>query len=102
LIGPAGLFWLKQHRDPAIVDQQQDGLDIAFLGLLFLTSITGLMLLALRNTVAMAPLLLIHLNVVLALFLTMPYGKFVHGIYRSAALLRSAFERATAAKQHSK
>jgi hypothetical protein len=26
-------------------------------------------------------------------FVTLPYGKFVHGIYRSAALLRYALER---------
>jgi citrate/tricarballylate utilization protein len=69
-------------------------MDVAFLGLLFLTSVTGLMLLALRETVAMGPLLLIHLGVVLALFLTLPYGKFVHGIYRSLALIRYAAEQA--------
>jgi len=94
LIGPAGLYWLKQQRDPAIADSTQDGMDVAFLALLFLTSVTGIMLLALRETVAMGALLLIHLGVVLALFLTMPYGKFVHGLYRFAALLRYASERA--------
>lgn len=93
LIGPSGLYWLKQQRDPAIADAQQDGMDVAFLALLFLTSVTGLLLLALRQTVAMAPLLLIHLGIVLALFITLPYGKFVHGLYRSAALLRYALER---------
>ena len=34
----------------------------------------------------MPVLLAIHLGVVLALFLTLPYGKFVHGIYRYLAL----------------
>ena len=29
----------------------------------------------------------------MALFLTLPYGKFAHGIYRSAALLKWAIER---------
>ena len=61
--------------------------------LLFLTSLTGLLLLAFRATPAMGTLLAIHLGVVLALFLVMPYGKFVHGIYRSAALVRYALER---------
>ena len=93
LIGPAGLYLLKQRRDPAIADSRQDGMDTAFLLLLFLTSATGLLLLALRQTVAMGPLLVIHLGFVLALFLTMPYGKFVHGLYRFAALLRYAAER---------
>jgi citrate/tricarballylate utilization protein len=32
--------------------------------------------------------------VVFALFITMPYGKFVHGIYRFAALMRYAREHA--------
>jgi citrate/tricarballylate utilization protein len=36
----------------------------------------------------MGLLLVVHLGVVLALFLTLPYGKFVHGIYRGVALLR--------------
>jgi len=92
LIGPAGLYWLKRRRDAAIVDTKQDGMDISFLALLFLTSLTGLLLLVLRETTAMGTLLRIHLGIVLGLFLTLPYGKFVHGIYRSAALVRSVLE----------
>jgi len=47
----------------------------------------------LRETTAMGPLLALHLGAVFALFITMPYGKFVHGIYRFAALMRYAQER---------
>jgi citrate/tricarballylate utilization protein len=61
--------------------------------MLFLTSLTGLLVLALRETSAMGVLLAIHLGVVLALFLSMPYGKFVHGLYRYAALVKYAAER---------
>jgi len=50
-------------------------------------------LLLLRETAAMGPLLALHLGVVFALFITMPYGKFVHGIYRFVALVRYARER---------
>jgi citrate/tricarballylate utilization protein len=46
-----------------------------------------------RDTLAMGPLLALHLGVVFALFITMPYGKFVHGIYRYVALVRYARER---------
>ena len=92
LIGPAGLYALKRRRDTAIVDIKQDSMDICFLALLFLSSLTGLLLLVLRETSAMGALLRIHLGVVLGLFLTLPYGKFVHSIYRSAALVRSALE----------
>ena len=41
----------------------------------------------------MALWLAVHLGVVMALFLTLPYGKFAHGIYRSAALLKCAIEK---------
>jgi citrate/tricarballylate utilization protein len=94
LIGPLGLYSLKRRRDSSIADPQQDGGDVSFLALLFLTSFTGLLLLVLRESAAMGVLLRVHLGVVLGLFLTLPYGKFVHGIYRSAALLRAAHETA--------
>jgi len=69
-----------------------DGLDRAFLVLLLLTGASGLMLLALRHQAVMGVLLIVHLGIVLALFLTLPYGKLVHGLYRAAALLRYARE----------
>jgi citrate/tricarballylate utilization protein len=94
LIGPTGLFLLRQRRDPELRDSAQSGLDVSFIALLFLTSISGLLLLVLREHAAMGPLLIAHLGIVLALFVTLPYGKFVHGIYRAAALLKSAFEEA--------
>jgi citrate/tricarballylate utilization protein len=92
LIGPAGLYWLRRGRDEALTDPAQQGLDRGFIVLLLLTSATGLLLLALRETGVMAALLAVHLGVVLALFVTLPYGKFVHGGYRFAALLRNAVE----------
>jgi citrate/tricarballylate utilization protein len=93
LVGPAGLAWLKRRRDPDLADPAQRGMEAGFLALLFLTSLTGLALLALRETRAMGIVLVAHLGVVLALFATMPYGKFVHALYRLAALLRFHMER---------
>ena len=93
LVGPAGLLTEKWKRDPALVDKQSFGMDVAFLAMLFLTGLTGMALLLWRETPAMGPLLALHLGVVFALFITMPYGKFVHGIYRFAALVRYARER---------
>jgi citrate/tricarballylate utilization protein len=93
LVGPAGLLWLKGIRDPALSGARQTGMDVAFLVLLLLVSVTGLMLLALRETAAMGVLLAAHLGVVMALFITLPYGKFVHAVYRFAALVRYHLER---------
>ena len=98
LIGPAGLLVLHQQRHPLQGDPQQKPMDLAFIALLFFTSLTGLALLFLRDTSAMAVLLAVHLGVVMALFLTMPYGKFAHGMYRSAALLKSAIEKRQASR----
>ena len=83
----------KWKRDPALVDEQRTGMDVAFIAMLFLTSLTGMALLLLRDSAAMGPLLALHLGVVFSLFITMPYGKFVHGIYRYVALVRYARER---------
>jgi citrate/tricarballylate utilization protein len=93
LIGPVGLLVAKQRHDPALADQARAGMDAAFILMLFLTSLTGLALLLLRDTAAMGPLLAVHLGFVFALFITLPYGKFVHGIYRFVALVRYARER---------
>ena len=93
LIGPAGLLWLNLRRDPAAGDATQRPMDRGFIALLLLTSGTGLELMAWRDSGAMALLLSVHLGVVMALFATLPYGKFAHGIYRSAALLKSAIEK---------
>ena len=93
LVGPAGLLWLNLRRDPLHGDPRQRPMDRAFLMLLFLVSLTGLALLAGRETGAMAALLVVHLGTVMALFLTLPYGKFAHAAYRVAALLKYATER---------
>jgi citrate/tricarballylate utilization protein len=68
-------------------------MDEAFLWMLLLTGGTGLVLLVLRATPLMGILLAIHLGVVLALFLALPYGKFVHAAHRLAALIRHAHEQ---------
>ncbi|MDN4017189.1 tricarballylate utilization 4Fe-4S protein TcuB [Zwartia panacis] len=93
LIGPIGLLTLNLKRSPLHGDAAQKPMDRGFIALLFLTSLTGLALLIWRDTGAMALLLAIHLGVVMALFLTMPYGKFAHGFYRCAALLKSSIEK---------
>lgn len=92
VIGPVGLYAAKRRRFADLVDAAR-GMDVAFLAMLFATGLTGLALLAFRATPAMGTLLAIHLGFVFAFFLTMPYGKFVHGLYRFGALVRYAMER---------
>ncbi len=93
LIGPVGLLRAKLRRNPTLRDPASFGMETAFIAMLFLTGLTGLLLLALRETPAMGLSLAVHMGVVFALFLTMPYGKFVHGLYRFGALVRYAIER---------
>jgi citrate/tricarballylate utilization protein len=93
LIGPLGLWKQKSNRDPALRSDKRASMDQAFLLMLFLTSLTGFAVLLLRTTPLLGLTLALHLGVVLVLFLTLPYGKFVHGIYRFLALVRAAQER---------
>ena len=93
LLGTVGLFTLNLRRHPQHGDAAQKPMDLGFIALLFFTSLSGLALWLARGTPALAALLAIHLGVVMALFATLPYGKFAHGIFRTAALLRHAVEK---------
>lgn len=93
VIGPLGLMRAKRKRNPDMVDRSKYGMETAFLAMIGLTGLTGLLLMVLRESPAMSIALAIHLGVVFALFLTMPYGKFVHGFYRFGALALYAAER---------
>lgn len=93
LLGTAALFRLNLKRHPQHGDAAQKPMDLGFIALLFFTSLTGLALWLARGTPALAALLAIHLGVVMALFATLPYGKFAHGIFRTASLLRHAVEK---------
>jgi len=94
--GAAGLFWLKLAGDHEPQAGRLLGADAGLLLLLMLIGVTGLLLLAVRATGAMGVTLAVHLGFVLALFATMPYSKFVHGVYRMGALIRHAIERSGA------
>ncbi|MCM2347690.1 tricarballylate utilization 4Fe-4S protein TcuB [Acidovorax soli] len=92
-LGTAGLWRLNLRRHPLHGDAAQKPMDRGFIALLFLTATSGLALWLVRGTPALALLLCLHLGAVMALFATMPYGKFAHGIFRTAALLRHAVEK---------
>jgi citrate/tricarballylate utilization protein len=92
IVGPAGLLWLKRSPAVDLSDREQVRMDTVFLVLLLLTSITGFLLLFLRESSWMGVTLAVHLGIVLGAFLTAPYGKFVHGPYRFVALVKNAAE----------
>ena len=93
VVGTVGLLWLNLRRHPLQGDVAQKPMDRGFIALLFFAAASGLALTILRASGALALLLAIHLGTVMALFATLPYGKFAHGVYRSAALLKWAIEK---------
>ena len=92
IVGPIGLLYLNLRRHPLHGDAAQKTMDRGFIASLLAISISGLLLLALRETPYMGITLCIHLGFVMGFFLMMPYGKFAHGIFRSASLLKNAIE----------
>jgi citrate/tricarballylate utilization protein len=95
-VGAAGLIAVKARSDPEPESSRMIAMDYAFLAMLEAVALTGLLLLAFRSTAAMGSLLAVHLGAVAALFITAPYGKFVHFIYRSIALVKNAAEQRVA------
>ncbi|PUE11532.1 tricarballylate utilization protein TcuB [Limnohabitans sp. T6-5] len=92
-LGTAGLFKLKLQRHPEQGDAAQKPMDLGFIALLFLISVSGLGLWLARGHASMPTWLAVHLGAVMALFTTLPYNKFAHGIFRTASLLRHAVEK---------
>ena len=93
IAGTTGLLYLKWRSDHNPAGETMLNMDLAFLLLLFLTSFSGMLLLIFRETSAMGTLLAVHLATVAALFITAPYGKFAHVMYRYAALVLYASEQ---------
>jgi citrate/tricarballylate utilization protein len=92
-VGTAGLGWLRWRRDPRHAVPEQRAMDWGLVALLFLIAVSGLALPFLRAHPALPTVLCLHLGAVLAFFATAPYGKFAHGAYRAAALLKWAIEK---------
>jgi citrate/tricarballylate utilization protein len=92
IAGTIGLLWLKWRSDARPAAAKMLSSDYAFLATLNLVSVTGMLVLMLRETSLLGPILVVHLGTVAGLFLTMPYGKFVHFLYRYAALVQNRLE----------
>ncbi|HEU5296426.1 MAG TPA: tricarballylate utilization 4Fe-4S protein TcuB [Burkholderiaceae bacterium] len=92
-IGSAWLGWLYRVRHPLHREPSQAGMDIGFIALLFVVATSGLALALARTTSTMPLLLSLHLAAVMVLFVTLPYGRFAHGVYRVGALVKWSIEK---------
>jgi citrate/tricarballylate utilization protein len=92
IIGTGGLIFYKVRSDLDPSATETRGMDYVFLFTLGLTALTGILTLIYRETAGMGSLLVLHLGVIAALFLTAPYGKFVHAVYRTLAVVRYEIE----------
>lgn len=100
VIGTAGMLYLKTKMDKLPNTEKTLSMDISFNLLLMLSSLSGLILLLLRDTHLMGTMLILHLGLVLAFFITMPFGKFIHAVFRYIALVRNAQEQRKAMEEH--
>jgi citrate/tricarballylate utilization protein len=98
MIGVAGLISIKLKSNPQPSAQQATRMDYAFLVTLGVVALSGMLTLAFRETKALGTMLILHLALVAALFITAPYGKFVHMVYRCLALVRYHLEEASFVK----
>ncbi|MEC1716071.1 tricarballylate utilization 4Fe-4S protein TcuB [Schinkia azotoformans] len=96
IIGLCGLLYLKSKSDKEVNDEKAVKTGSAFSVALLIVAVTGMVLLAVRETGAMQMLLAIHLGSVAALFFTAPYSKFSHFVYRYLALVNFAQEERVA------
>lgn len=93
IVGGAGLLALKAMNDSRASVPSMTTMDVAFLALLLLVNASGFGVLVVRSSPAMGTALAIHLGLTATLILTLPYGKFVHLVYRWVSLLRNAAEQ---------
>lgn len=92
-VGVAGLLALEARSDREPSERGEAALNVAFLVVLGVAALSGLAVLAVRETAAMGPLLVFHISVVFGLLVGLPTGKSLHAPFRAAALLRAAAER---------
>jgi citrate/tricarballylate utilization protein len=92
VVGCTGLLVLKPQSDPIPTSDSMRAMDYAFLVILDLVAITGMLTLVLRGTSLVGLVFSTHLAVLGALYVTAPYGKFVHFVYRYIALIKNAGE----------
>jgi citrate/tricarballylate utilization protein len=92
IIGCSGLMAMKLRSDQAPATRVMRSMDFAFLGVLNAASITGMLVLVFRDAAIMGLLVALHLGILSGLYVTAPYSKFAHVVYRVAALAQDRVE----------
>ena len=92
ITGTFSFLALEGRADPRPIFKKMSTLDYAFLLTLALVSITGFLTLISRSSALMGSIFTIHLGFVLLLFVTAPYGKFVHNFTYSIGVGTTALE----------
>ncbi|MHB1709089.1 MAG: tricarballylate utilization 4Fe-4S protein TcuB [Thermoplasmataceae archaeon] len=93
IIAGVGLFLYYDSKGGNPRSRKMEIMDRIFLLTLLMTATTGIVLFAMRSTTFMGTLLLIHLSFVALLFISAPYGKFIHIVFRYLAIARYHSER---------
>ncbi len=99
ILGTGGLLYYKMKSDREPAAAAATGMDYVFLVTLGLTALTGMLTLIFRATSSMGSILVLHLACIAALFVSAPYGKFVHTVYRTLALVRYEIEQSNPHQQ---
>jgi citrate/tricarballylate utilization protein len=94
LLGCLGLLRLKARSSAVTSFAEMTVKDYGLLSALAFLAASGLAVLLTRDTPAYGVLLLIHLAALVEAFAMAPYSKFVHVVFRFAALVRDNLERA--------
>lgn len=98
IVGTLALIYMKSVSDKRPAARAMLDLDNFFLVILFLCALTGMATLWFRDSSVMGTVFTIHLGLVFSLFVTAPYSKFVHLLYRTAALAQNRFEETADAR----
>jgi citrate/tricarballylate utilization protein len=93
VFGAAGLLAIEAFSERAPSERGESQLNVSFLIALELLALSGLALLAGRDTPAMGALLVVHLSLVIGFFVGLPASKALHAPFRAAALFRAALDR---------
>ncbi|MBO6563996.1 MAG: tricarballylate utilization protein TcuB, partial [Pseudomonadales bacterium] len=81
-------YWSRRQTTPEI-DTEDYGMGVSLIVLLFATSLSGLALPLLKDSSWLGVALCLHLGIVVAMFTCFAWGKFMHGMYRAVALIKS-------------